>query len=119
MDKSKWGVHESHCCVAHGCKYGDPDCPVVNKQTKQQYLCEECDFEGIKTVEEAELKVDGFAKLNPNKMYAKIQGIGIEKDKIVIINGYKFSGDVIILFLLKGEEQTVFSERVTLLQKTI
>ena len=39
MDKEKWGVHETHCCVLHGCKYGDDDCPVVNKLTKQKYIC--------------------------------------------------------------------------------
>ena len=22
-------VHSRHCCVEHGCKYGEEDCPVV------------------------------------------------------------------------------------------
>lgn len=35
-------VHLAHCCVIHGCKYGDPKCPVVNGQMLQKYLCEEC-----------------------------------------------------------------------------
>jgi hypothetical protein len=42
MDKSEWGVHESHCCELHGCKYGDEDCPVDNGLTKQLYRCEWC-----------------------------------------------------------------------------
>lgn len=42
MDKSKWGVHETHCCLKHGCKYGDGDCPVVLGQIKQMYRCEDC-----------------------------------------------------------------------------
>lgn len=51
MDKSEWGVHESHCCVLHGCKYGDDDCPVANRQTKQDYPCETCGmFDGIHEV---------------------------------------------------------------------
>lgn len=29
IDVSKWGVHERHCCLDNGCKYGDIDCPVV------------------------------------------------------------------------------------------
>lgn len=36
------GVHASHCCKWHGCKYGDDDCPVVRGVVKQQYLCEWC-----------------------------------------------------------------------------
>lgn len=28
MNKENWGVHISHCCILHGCKYGDRDCPV-------------------------------------------------------------------------------------------
>ena len=36
------GVHETHCCVDHGCKYGDEDCPVASGQLKQLYPCEEC-----------------------------------------------------------------------------
>lgn len=46
MDESKYGVHASHCCVGHGCKYGDPDCPVVNELIKQKYMCEDCDDDG-------------------------------------------------------------------------
>jgi hypothetical protein len=37
-----YGVHSSHCCKWHGCKYGDPDCPVVTGKVKQEYLCEYC-----------------------------------------------------------------------------
>ena len=28
------GVHQTHCCVVHGCKYGDEDCPVVTVDKK-------------------------------------------------------------------------------------
>lgn len=54
MEKSKWGVHEGHCCVLHGCKYGDKDCPVTNKLTKQDYICESCEYEGFKNLEHIE-----------------------------------------------------------------
>ena len=40
--KENQGVHISHCCKWHGCKYGDPDCPVVSGEVKQAYLCEWC-----------------------------------------------------------------------------
>lgn len=36
------GVHISHCCKWHGCKYNDPNCPVENGQVEQEYLCEWC-----------------------------------------------------------------------------
>lgn len=52
MDKSKWGVHIAHCCVLHGCKYGDSDCPVKNSLVQAEYVCEEC--------QELELEYDYF-----------------------------------------------------------
>jgi len=39
---NKTGVHQSHCCIDHGCKYNDKDCPVVSGQIKQKYPCEDC-----------------------------------------------------------------------------
>lgn len=44
MEIDKVGVHASHCCYSHGCKYGDLDCPVAWGTRKQEYRCEECDF---------------------------------------------------------------------------
>jgi hypothetical protein len=38
------GVHASHCCIRHGCKYGDPHCPVAKtREVEQEYDCEQCD----------------------------------------------------------------------------
>lgn len=51
MDKNRWGVHETHCCVLHGCKYQEEDCPVTNRLIPQQYICESCDWDGLKSVE--------------------------------------------------------------------
>lgn len=45
IPKDRWGVHETHCCLKHGCKYGDEDCPVALDLIKQQYPCEWCDDE--------------------------------------------------------------------------
>lgn len=36
------GVHAAHCCRWHGCKYGDLDCPVANREVEQEYPCEYC-----------------------------------------------------------------------------
>ena len=45
IPKEQWGVHENHCCLKHGCKYGDKDCPVEMELTKQIYPCEDCHWE--------------------------------------------------------------------------
>ena len=31
------GTHATHCCITHGCKYGDPDCPVVTGAVEMAY----------------------------------------------------------------------------------
>lgn len=43
IPKEKWGVHASHCCKYHGCKYGDDDCPVYIGLVEMKYKCEVCD----------------------------------------------------------------------------
>ena len=44
------GVHIAHCCVLHGCKYGDKVCPVVQRRAKQEFRCEQCDDEGLSEI---------------------------------------------------------------------
>jgi hypothetical protein len=38
-------AHDTHCCIEHGCKYGDEDCPIENAVRKQQCFCESCGLE--------------------------------------------------------------------------
>lgn len=38
-------VHTEHCCLWHGCQYGDEDCPVVAEAKPQSYICESCGTE--------------------------------------------------------------------------
>jgi hypothetical protein len=45
-------VHQTHCCIIHGCKYGSDNCPVELGKIKQKYPCEECAIYGIETVDE-------------------------------------------------------------------
>lgn len=42
MNARELGIHSTHCCVIHGCKYGDKDCPVVNTNISQVHPCEDC-----------------------------------------------------------------------------
>lgn len=43
--KLNWGVHDTHCCKIHGCKYGDKDCPVENGLSDGVKECESCFFD--------------------------------------------------------------------------
>jgi len=43
IPKDKWGVHTTHCCKFHGCKYGEQDCPVELELVDQVYPCEWCE----------------------------------------------------------------------------
>jgi hypothetical protein len=43
IQEREYGVHRTHCCLIHGCKYGDEDCPVANGIIEQEYPCEECE----------------------------------------------------------------------------
>ena len=52
-------AHISHCCIIHGCKYGDERCPVVKRIFKQDYLCEECNYDGIEDLKMLENVVSG------------------------------------------------------------
>ena len=40
IPSENWGVHIRHCCLKHGCKYSDPECPVELGLAKQDYGCE-------------------------------------------------------------------------------
>lgn len=35
-------VHLTHCCVVHGCKYGEEDCPVETGVAMQVFPCTFC-----------------------------------------------------------------------------
>lgn len=52
LPESQKDVHTEHCCVIHGCKYGDEDCPVATKKKPQSFVCESCDvYDGIHTLD--------------------------------------------------------------------
>lgn len=39
------GVHRTHCCKEHGCKYTAINCPVENGSIQQEGPCESCEWE--------------------------------------------------------------------------
>jgi len=50
-------THKSHCCVRHGCKYGEPDCPVASGEVEQLYDCESCAWDKEEFSELEELRL--------------------------------------------------------------
>jgi hypothetical protein len=48
-------VHTEHCCIAHGCKYMDDDCPVYLGTKTQSYICEDCQDEPTPVVTKTEI----------------------------------------------------------------
>ncbi|ASV44386.1 hypothetical protein PBI_SCTP2_371 [Salicola phage SCTP-2] len=50
---SEKDVHTEHCCIQHGCKYCDDDCPVVNGIKTQSFECEDCDHDSDFAYEQA------------------------------------------------------------------
>jgi len=58
MYENKYGVHRTHCCVLHGCKYGKEDCPVTSGQIPQDYICLDCEEQGIKSIDHLKKEID-------------------------------------------------------------
>jgi hypothetical protein len=52
------GIHISHCCLFHGCKYGRKTCPVYAGKVPQEIPCEDCS-----TDDGAHLDVEELAAL--------------------------------------------------------
>lgn len=63
------GIHAVHCCVTHGCKYNDCDCPVVNGDVKQKHPCIGCNADTALSM-----------RINPAgpEAYYSCNGCGIE-----------------------------------------
>lgn len=66
MEVDKIGVHVTHCCVLHGCKYGDEDCPVEKGEVEQEYPCEYCNDAGIYNMKQVKEVFDGKVETCPH-----------------------------------------------------
>jgi len=42
---TRTNVHTEHCCLKHGCKYGNALCPVATGRQPQSFLCEACEWD--------------------------------------------------------------------------
>jgi len=66
MNKEYKDVHTEHCCILHGCKYGnDVFCTVVTKQAPQSYCCESCGDDGIRDLKMLTAVMEGRQKRCP------------------------------------------------------
>ena len=106
------GVHKSHCCILHGCKYGDCNCPVVKGDIRQDYICENCDMEGIYNhgdlASEILYRNKGEVKKDLAHLYNCIrrlaQGDDIDLDKAIeIMNKHGFEIDEELYIVEEGE----------------
>lgn len=67
-------VHTAHCCIAHGCKYSDEDCPVATGKKPQEHTCEICEFSPdpkvVKALQENSMTLDAV-KTNLARRFGK------------------------------------------------
>ena len=47
--------HSEHCCIEHGCKYGDDFCPVYLGIQTQSFRCEDCGGDEMPRVTKEEI----------------------------------------------------------------
>lgn len=72
-------VHSTHCCILHGCKYGDEDCPVATGIVKQEYTCESCgEYYGISTLDE----LDQYILLEKTSQELKIEALNMGAERL-------------------------------------
>lgn len=96
VSKDRYGVHQTHCCVMHGCKYGNSDCPVVTGEIVQEYPCEDCpsDYKpGISHNFNVEQEVFDYLQQNTvSYLPYKITDLNVNKGEMVVFcspNGAK------------------------------
>ena len=58
--------HTEHCCVEHGCKYGDFDCPVANGEQLQSFPCEDCRADTISKFDQFDSAMWHVTTTQPN-----------------------------------------------------
>lgn len=66
------GVHLSHCCKDHGCKYNDTNCPVVLGTHNQLGPCEDC-------IPDEEIPEPEYAPFETESEYAGNQQSPVER----------------------------------------
>ena len=85
IPREKWGVHETHCCKRHGCKYGEHDaCPVTLGLIRQSYGCETGHDFGEDCFEEEKIEWERISSIN--ETFEEYENTGNEKDYLEFKN---------------------------------
>lgn len=88
------GVHEAHCCILHGCKYNDDDCPVATRLSVQSYPCEDCSPESTLRVHDFKISTSNFVEMEERRRMHDIQREGavpLRVGDIIIYGEYDFN----------------------------
>ena len=100
MDDKETRVHVTHCCLIHGCKYGDDeDCPVASGKMEQFYICEDCGNNGIESVEYIKRYKEGKLNICPKcgnvlrRRIKKIERSLYEYAGLYLVNTKKIGND--------------------------
>ena len=80
MNEHEIGVHTSHCCSQHGCKYGNDECPVENGDSKQEFPCQDCDEDYDVPMWKIKEKIPSFPSTKLCKMIVTSRYLGFAKD---------------------------------------
>lgn len=79
------GVHASHCCKQHGCKYSDEDCPVESGAVAQMYACETCH----RSIEECREMAGALRIEHPEREDAKTAADALDRLAVVLDAEYR------------------------------
>lgn len=76
MTEREENVHKNHCCILHGCKYGDGNCPVVSGEIKQKYKCEQCHGDDFFLEEDSQDRInEKFTVSNRKFKISRLNGL--------------------------------------------
>lgn len=90
MNKRDKGVHIAHCCLLHGCKYGNEDCPVEKGEVEQAYLCENCGEEGLTQVADIKAMIQlGVRKCHSCGSLYEVMNPHSLRDKVKLLRDLK------------------------------
>jgi len=64
------GVHISHCCNRHGCKYSEDDCPVALGKVEAEYKQECCRYNLEYDMPEMLLRMEEISHREPRSLLA-------------------------------------------------
>ena len=94
-------VHTEHCCLKHGCKYREEDCPVALGLKKQSFLCEDCIYDQHELDEKSSSIFFMEKDISTVNNIHKIYFINNKKDEylqVIVNKNYKYKQ-----FYIKGD----------------